>query len=1026
MNDQLSIQQRRIIEYAPQNGHMLVLAGPGSGKTRVITERVSYLLERHMTEPERIVVMTFTEKAARELDERLEDRLSNNVQGIRIGTIHTICNQLLEDHGSAIGLEPSFKIYDAQRQEEILRLAAASIGRSLDSRATLMAVKDAISRHKRRGIADRAFQSHGGLSGEDIAKIDEAYQQLLKEDGALDFDDLILGGIELLDHYLVAADIRKNIRYVFVDEYHDLSPEQFHFLTRYIPPIMPNRQVMVVADPNQAIYGWRDADAGRMIREYRRRYRPSVFTLEENYRSAGNLVRAAQHLITAGGGHVRAVAVRPDELPIDIVTCEDAWTEAEWLARQIQNARKTGRYAYSDIAVLYRMNWRADILEETLLREGIPLQRVQENRFFDDPDVQAVIRYLSLMQSLVDETFEPSLHWPRVLVDEVTMAHLRRLANTKGLSLTALARRIDAYSEHVSPLTRTLIKDFISIFDVELAAVTHEPIDVIVQRLLTILKGRRNPIARATREHLKGILETLAQPLRGPVDLLRKAIAEKRPIVLVHDGTIDSVAGAVILAHVLKHYLQYPAEIRAQQAPQTEEAFVITLGVARRADRNGFGLAVYETTLRTLAYSISTQAWRIGQMLLMSYEKLRDGAFVLYDLETTSTHIRTTEILEMAAIEVKAGQPTQREFDQLVRPEGRIPPAASAVHGIIEEVVRNQPPIADVLPAFLSFLGDATLVGHNIEQFDHQVLTRVARDLGLCPPSGPLIDTCKLARRLLPDNSHKLQILAQHFGFNVKQSHRALDDVRLNAQVFFKLLDVLDREREIDIAPEVLPLVALGIRASGVPLHDYNLLLAQAGSRALELAAGNSLCEQLREHVSDVWDLDDHERWLKRLPSDDPDEDRRWSELVQRWQDALALFRRTFQDQDQSLTSFLRYVELATSIDYREGGHERVSLMTIHAAKGKEWPLVFIVGAEEGCIPSFLSRTAEEIEEERRILYVAMTRAKRRLCLSRVATWKGYPKDLSRFLRDIPSELVVERVVGSKPVNRAVSGYLRR
>src|SRR5690606_2866617 len=150
----------------------------------------------------------------------------------------------------------------------------------------------------------------------------------------------------------------------------------------------------------------------------------------------------------------------------DIVTCEDAWTEAEWLARQIQNARKTGRYAYSDIAVLYRMNWRADILEETLLREGIPLQRVQENRFFDDPDVQAVIRYLSLMQSLVDETFEPSLHWPRVLVDEVTMAHLRRLANTKGLSLTALARRIDAYSEHVSPLTRTLIKDFISIFDV--------------------------------------------------------------------------------------------------------------------------------------------------------------------------------------------------------------------------------------------------------------------------------------------------------------------------------------------------------------------------------------------------------------------------------------------------------------------------------------------------------------------------------------------------------------------------------
>lgn len=251
----------------------------------------------------------------------------------------------------------------------------------------------------------------------DIA-ITAAYRAYLEEQHALDFDDLIWYGLRLFDTRInpqLASEIHQEIRFVFVDEFHDLSPEQYRFLELLCPPELSRRQIMVVADPNQAIYGWRNASAIETIGKYRQHYQPEEFLLTENYRSAGNLVRAAQHLMLSGGTKAMASEVHPDDYPIDLVSFPDVDSEAIWLANQIKRACATGKYSFDDIGVLYRANWRADLLEVALLREGIPLQRFQEDSFFDDQDVQATIRYLSLIQALHDEQFEPSLYWPRVL-----------------------------------------------------------------------------------------------------------------------------------------------------------------------------------------------------------------------------------------------------------------------------------------------------------------------------------------------------------------------------------------------------------------------------------------------------------------------------------------------------------------------------------------------------------------------------------------------------------------------------------
>lgn len=1016
MDDDSSNAQRTIIDYPSGTRHMLILAGPGSGKTRVIAQRVGRLLDQQRAEPEQVVVMTFTEKAAAELDERLENRLGSVVQGVQIGTIHNICNRLLDRHGLEIGLKPNFKIYDARRQDEALRSAAASVGVSLEDRRTFNQMRGAISKHRTAQALAMSRRVEGiAVESAQVRQVAQAYQDYLREHNALDFDDLILHGLRLFDTQLnpeLAGEIHARIRYVFVDEFHDLSPEQLRFLELLVPPLQIRRQVCVVADRNQAIYGWRNADAAVTLDTFSRRYRPEVFQLSENYRSAGNLVRAAYHLITSGGALANTVSVHPDEFPIDLVACPDIRGEAEWLAQQIKRACQGGKYHYGDIALLYRTNKRAELLEAILLREGIPLTRDQEGRFFDDPDVQATIRYLSLIQALRDEQFEPSLYWPRVLVDELTMAQLQKLAAAEQATLIEIARRIDDFSDEVSPLTRTVIKDFLHLFEVELAEVAGRPIGAIIQRLLAVLKRRRSPFPRAVRENVRGILESMARPLMPQATAIASVIDAGRPILLAHDGAIDTAAGALILAHILEHYFQHPAVVQRRSDPAPQGAFVITLGETQAPSKDGAGIGIYTTPRGTLAYSVSVQAWRLGQMLLMQRETQRAGRFMLFDLETTGTHVRTTEILELAALEVEAERVTGRTFEALARPEGRISPAASQVHGITEDQVKDKPTIDGILPTYLDELRGVTLVGHNVEAFDYPVVYRIAKELGLEPPAGPLIDTCKLARRLLPDNSHRLEALAELFGYKEPQTHRALDDVRMNAEVFYRLLDLLDDERALDIASEVLPLVAIGLRASGLPLDDYHGWLSQAGARAHDVGLGAGLCKRLDDLVADEWELGEHTDWLTRLEHADPEEDRRWVELAQRWQEALKLYRQAFDD--QSLAAFLRYVGLASTIDHRPGDEDRITLMTIHSAKGKEWPLVFIVGAEDGMIPSFQCKTDAEIEEERRVLYVAMTRAKRRLLISHVTEYMGYPKKPSRLLNGIPEELIQRRVIPAK------------
>ncbi len=873
--DELSPQQRRIVE-GPTGRHLLVLAPPGSGKTRTIAERVGFLLARGIAAPGEVLAMTFTERAAAELTGRLE-RLGQ--PGVTSGTFHRVCAQLLRDHGGEIGLRPPLRVYDERQQTAVMEAAVVEVlGGRIDGR-DLRTLRFCVSHRKCANLPYEVAAAGSPFSADETRAIDEAYCGGLARAGALDFDDLIVEASRLLwDVADVAGRVHRRFRFVFVDEFHDVSPEQYRLLLALVPPAVPDRQLLAVADPNQAIFGFRGADAVAMLAGLRRDYRPVQFEMIENHRSAGNIVRAAGRVIGSSGG-APGKPVKPDHHPILVVGCADDEVEARRLLALIQRARAAG-HRYDEIAVLYRQHRRADRAEAALLAGDVPIRRVRPGRFFDEPAVQEALRYLELIAALHDDSFVPALNWPRVLVDELTMIQLRRLATAHGIGLAELAYRDDLLERHCTPLTRRAIEEFRGTIAAELAPLAGEPVALIIEVLLDCLGRRRDPIPRADRVALRDTLDYLGRPLEPVAASLQAAIEAGRPVAIVVAGGLDCAIGAAILRSALVDYLRYSHLDR----PGAGDAFTIVMS---DVPVPGADVAIVPRATRTVTFGVATQAWRLGQMVLMGCERLGEERFVVYDLETGSQLPNSAEVLEIGARIVEGGVVTGEGFERLVRPSGpaAIGRDAEELHGIGWNEVAGAPRPEEVLPEFFAFAGEAILAGHFVAGFDDLVLRRVARSRGMAVPDNPMLDTCLLARRLMPDEPHDLASLGRAFGVPYGQLHRGLPDATLNARVLIGLIDRLQREREVDALSDLLPLVALGIRASGAPIEADNALLVRLGARTAALGHGQGGLRLYEELDAD--DLPAARRWLAGMNPAGVEDDLEWERICGRWREMV-------------------------------------------------------------------------------------------------------------------------------------------
>lgn len=1025
----LSPEQAEVVGFTSESGHLLVLARPGSGKTHTLAARATKLLQDGIP-PAQILAMTFSARAA----DQLKDRLPGSE--IWAGTFHSVCADILEQHGASIGVHWPFRIADEARAREVLLRAISEVGFPLSDdergrRHCLNELTHRIERRKRLGL-ERAEATDGDrLHADIVAHIDEAYCRRLKEANALDFADLIVKTVQVLEEDALAADaLRGRVSHLLVDEYHDISPEQYQLMA-LLTLSRSGSQVFAVGDPDQAIYAWRGADAGKMLKRYRSDYKPTEFHLRINFRSRAPIVDVADALMRDAGRTHPSSPHREGKVRPYWCGFSDSRAEAQEVAASISRAMRSGRFTgYGAFAVLYRTHAIGDIVEAELLRAEVPICRVQRERFFDDPAAQESLRYLELAFGLHDVGFEPALNWPRVIVDEVTMVHLRRLADRRGMKLFDLVRQIDSFGDEVSPLTQGAIREFQVTIGRDLGPLVTLPVAEALDPFLAALRVRRCPIPESAREAMRDTLDLLEPALRDATAALEAALRAGQQVALRTLPGPDCAAAEFIVRHAMGWYFAVPIA-DAGTGTVASNAFVLTLGEEIPADATGVGIGALET--RTVHLSVATRAWRLMQMVLMGRETLDRGPFVLLDVETSNKYPERAEILEFAAMPFAGGILNGPVVASLIRPSspGAIDPEATDVHGLRWVDVADAPQPSEALPALIAEIEGHVVVGHNVEGFDLPVLRRAAERAGLKFRPPYTIDTRGMAARLWPgEASYRLEDLARRSDPVAAQNHRAKDDCLLAGRVFTDLLATARRDREIDVLSECLPLVAASIVAGDFVVEHDNALFAGVGARALGLGHGTTLFADwvTRDNRTDSASI---RMKMHRYDLAAPEEDERWERLVQGWKTTVEAF--CASEPDQRIGRFLRYAALGQPVDTLPrtvsgsdetdprslASNERVALMTVHSAKGLEWPVVFLVGVEDDQFPHFLSRTEAQLSEERRILYVGMTRARDRLLLFSAEGRNGYTKRRSRFLEPLLGQTLVE--LQSGPVSSAGS-----
>lgn len=497
------------------DGPLLVLAGAGTGKTRVLSARVANILATRRAWPSQVLAVTFTNKAAREMRGRIAHYVGPMAEDLWIGTFHALAARMLRRHAELAGLKPNFTILDADDQLRLLKqiLAEADID---DKRLPARVLAAAIDRWKDKGLtpahlgpADQAMADGMGpqLYGE--------YQERLRRANACDFGDLLLHVIEIFKaHPSVAQEWQSRFKYLLVDEYQDTNMAQYLWLRLLA---QKNHNICCVGDDDQSIYGWRGAEVGNILRFEKDFPGAQVIRLEQNYRSTSHILSAASGVIAHNSGRLGKTlwtqSATGDKLRVMSVWDNDA--EARAVAEEIENLQRRGM-GLNDMAVLVRAGHQTRAFEERFLTEGIRYRVVGGLRFYERQEIRDAVAYLRLIHQMDDDlAFERVVNLPKRGIGDASLALVARLARAHNLSLS-LAARAMVETDELKPKTRKALGDFLDSLDRWRGmAETMDPaglMDLILEEagIFAMWQADRSPEAAGRIENLRELVEALS------------------------------------------------------------------------------------------------------------------------------------------------------------------------------------------------------------------------------------------------------------------------------------------------------------------------------------------------------------------------------------------------------------------------------------------------------------------------------------------------------------------------------------
>lgn len=948
---------------------IVVLAGPGTGKTRVLIARVLYLIHHFNILPDKILALTFTNKAASEMKSRLYDFDKEKGQQVVTGTIHGFALEILRRYYDRVGLNKHFAVCDSEYQQRLTKnICAPFIRENLDSK--VKSILTVFSNYMIRKKPMPAFAR-------------ERYHEYIKHlarHNLIDFDQIILKCKDLLTGNTdVLKEYQGLFRAILVDEFQDTDEIQYEII-RLLG--MSNKNIFIVADDDQSIYAWRGA-CPENIRQFMSDFNiESPIFLTENYRNGNYILSSANSIIATTNRIIpnkklKVKTTGENEIVVRLFSSEKG--ETEYIIKKIGEWIEKG-VSYKDIAIIYPQHKVGQVLEQVFLKKQIPYQMATGRSLLDNPVVYKVIAYLRVVRDPEDDTALEELS--RTELGSFLYGMIKQRSLRKKISFRKALYELYRFGDQqITVESKLKVKNFVAHIANLVNLKNFYNFNSFINEIYSISDQQKGSFLIRMRPNLEDIFKISEQ-----LSIVQSEISSNNELEISHPNEqigflaarlIEAVTGNTVTPAIGK---QLMLVINDREIPLYKLI----------SDRREGALSVVFKYLQWYA--------------VQKDRELQD--FIVLDIETTDQDTDHCGIVEFAAVRVRDNVIVDR-ISSLINPQKSISRDAMNIHHITDSDVEDAPSIEKYWPEILDFIGEDILVAHNGYGFDFPILDRFSRKISGAKLANVKLDSLVLARNLYPEQSNSIDALMERFSLECGTRHRALQDVEVLADIYKRL-----RSERSSMLGKVslemyLDYVALGNYIEEKFYATEDRIFFVGGARKLSSPYSKILAKYCRQYNMD------EEKMLKqvkdRLQQTIPQVSsyQEYEQIMVKVKNLTSLFDSL--PIEEAIEKFLSYIALNSAQDELEE-IDAVSLLTYYAAKGLEFDKVFLLGMENEHMPNFFAlhkssdddRTVtQKMEEQKRLFYVGLTRAKTEVILTAVSNRGGWQREMSPFLKNL-------------------------